>query len=97
MTDLIIFLLLALGVSHIWNYSKLFLKARNTAAKIPYIRYALICPECSSFWIGLFVAFFYNPLLVMPLWAGVKLSSILCGVISYIICTWIYRNNYLKE
>lgn len=87
---LISFILVSVGVSHLWSFSEIFRPVRNLVARIPYIRKPLICPECSSFWIGLFVSFFINPF-------NVFLGYIFCGVISYIICVYLYKNNFFKD
>jgi len=47
-----------------WSFSEVFAPIRNFVAKIPYVRKPLLCPECSSFWVGLFTCLFYNPLFV---------------------------------
>jgi hypothetical protein len=45
-----------------WSFSEIFSPVRNLVARIPYVKKPLICPECSSFWMGLLTSFFYNPL-----------------------------------
>ncbi len=60
--ELLTYVLLSLSVSFMWSFSEIFGPVRNLVAKIPYIRRPLLCPECSSFWMGLFVSLIYNPL-----------------------------------
>jgi hypothetical protein len=60
--DTILFLLLSVSVSQMWSFAKIFIPIRNIIAKIPFISRPLLCPECSSFWIGVAVSLFYNPL-----------------------------------
>ena len=69
-----------------WNFAEIFIPVRNFIAKIPYIRKPLLCPECSSFWIGLFFSFFYNPL------ASIfqHLSYIMCGSITHLFCAYFF-------
>jgi hypothetical protein len=72
-----------LGVSHLWSFSAIFVPIRNFVARIPYVRRPLICPECSSFWMGIGVSIFYMPFSHFNL-----INMILCGVISYGV--WIF-------
>lgn len=60
--ELLTYVLFSLSVSFMWSFSEIFGPVRNFVAKIPYIRRPLLCPECSSFWMGLGTCFFYNPL-----------------------------------
>jgi hypothetical protein len=60
--ELLTYTILGLSVSFMWSFSEIFAPVRNFIAKIPYIRRPLICPECSSFWMGILVSLFYNPL-----------------------------------
>jgi hypothetical protein len=83
--ELIAFILISVGIGHLWSFSEFFSKSRNFIAKIPYVRKPLICPECSSFWSGIFLSFFYNPF-------GLSILSIIyCGIISYICCVITYK------
>ncbi len=60
--DTIIYLICCLGVSYAWSDTDASTPFRNMVARIPYIRKPLLCHECASFWISLFVSLFFNPL-----------------------------------
>ena len=62
LSDIIVFLLLSVSVSQMWSFAKIFIPIRNMIAKMPLISKPLLCPECSSFWIGVATSLFYNPL-----------------------------------
>lgn len=62
LSNLFVYIILSLSLSFVWSFSEIFSPVRNFIAKIPYIRKPLLCPECSSFWVGLATCFFYNPL-----------------------------------
>lgn len=79
--DIVVYLLISLSLSQLWSHSKIFSYIRIFLVKIPLIRDALLCPVCSSFWIGLFVSLFLNPLL--PFFSNIIISSISCAVINY--------------
>ena len=66
--ELLTYVILSLGVSFVWSFSDIFAPVRNFIAKIPYIRRPLLCPECSSFWMGIFTSLFYNPLYLLALY-----------------------------
>ena len=86
LANLLVFILLSCGISHLWSYSEIFQKMRNLVAKIPYIRKPLICPECSSFWMGVFCCFFFNPFIYLNLF-----NIIFCGIITYISCVLLFK------
>lgn len=89
--ELLTYIILSLGVSFVWSFSDIFIPIRNFVAKIPYIRRPLLCPECSSFWIGLFTALFYN-----PLYYNLGLFSfIFCGLSTHFFACFLYKI-YLK-
>jgi hypothetical protein len=72
-----------------WSFSKIFNPVRNFVAKIPIIKYPLICPECSSFWIGLFVSLFlYTPFLIVT---NLYINSIILGLITHLFASFIYK------
>jgi len=62
LSNTILFLLLSVSVSQMWSFAKIFIPIRNIIAKIPLINRPLLCPECSSFWIGVATSLLYNPL-----------------------------------
>ena len=61
MTIFIIYLVVCLGVTYAWSDTEISTPFRNFVANIPYIRNALLCHECSSFWFSLAVSFLINP------------------------------------
>ena len=94
-SNLLIFLLISISISQLWSNSKICgYVRRKVILKIPIVRDALLCPTCSSFWVGIFVSLFFNPLVVvMPL----VISNIAESVINYAICGILYKNNILTE
>jgi len=62
LADILIFLLLSVSVSQMWSFARIFIPIRNIIAKIPWVHRPLLCPECSSFWVGVLVSLLYNPL-----------------------------------
>lgn len=83
--DVLTYLILSSSLAFMWNFAEIFIPFRNIIAKIPYIRKPLLCPECSSFWIGLFFSFFYNPLIYQLGY----LSYIMCGSITHLLTVYI--------
>lgn len=77
------YLLLSISTSYMWGFADIFKPVKNKISYIPYIRRALLCPECSSFWIGLLVSFFYNPLFL-----NIKLpflTNVFCGLVTHFV------------
>ena len=72
-----------------WSFSDIFKPIRNFISKIAYIRRPLICPECSSFWIGLSSSFLYNPIILDINIIGV--SNIICGLITHLVACFLYK------
>jgi hypothetical protein len=91
--DICSYLILALSVSFMWSFSEIFSPVRNFVAKIPYIRKPLICPECSSFWMGLLTSFFYNPLIEV---VGIP-SFAFCGLATHLFACFIYKLYFLMD
>lgn len=85
--NLLVYILLSLSLSFIWSFADIFVPVRNFIAKIPYIRRPLLCPECSSFWVGLLVSFLYNPLLnILNIF-----SYIFCGLVNHLFACFLYK------
>lgn len=59
--NIIIYLFITIGCSCLWSLSDIFIPIRNFIAKyIPNpFKKMLLCMECSSFWIGVFISFIY--------------------------------------
>jgi len=70
-----------------WSFSEIFSPVRNLVARIPYIRRPLICPECSSFWMGVFTSLFYNPIYSL---LGIA-SFVFCGLVTHLFACYLYR------
>lgn len=86
--ELLYFLCISLSFSVMWSFSSIFSVVRNIVSRIPYIHKPLICPECASFWIGLFSSFLYNPILLdldIPI-----LANIICGLITHLFSFFLY-------
>jgi hypothetical protein len=73
-----------------WSFAEIFKPIRNFVAKIPYIRRPLLCPECSSFWMGFGVSFFYNPLILNVL-NFTPFTNICGGLITHLIASVLYK------
>lgn len=87
--NLIVYILISVSASHLWSYSEIFASLRNRVAKTPLLNKFLLCPECSSFWIGIFSSIF----LINPF--NSLIGIIYCGFINYIICIFLYKKNIL--
>lgn len=75
----IIYLFLSLGVCYAWSDTDATQPLRNFVARIPYIRVPLLCHECSSFWISLFLTCFINPLEDYSIPIVSNILSAFCG------------------
>jgi hypothetical protein len=73
-----------------WSYSEIFNPVRIIISRIPYIRKPLLCPECSSFWVGFFASFLYNPVILDVDIIG--FSNIICGLITHLCAFYFYKN-----
>ena len=72
-----------------YSFSDIFLPIRNYISKIPYIRIPFLCPECSSFWFGLFTSFLYNPIILdysLPV-----ITNLFCGLTTHLFASYIYK------
>jgi hypothetical protein len=87
--NLLYYILISLSFSYIWSFADIFIPVRNFVARIPYIRRPLLCPECSSFWIGLFVSFLYNPLILDI--NVLFLTNICCGLVTHLFACFLYK------
>jgi len=85
--ELLTYVILGLSVSFMWSFSEIFSPVRNLVARIPYIRRPLICPECSSFWMGILVSLFYNPLFLL---LGFY-SYPFCGLVVHLFACYFYK------
>ncbi len=86
--ELLYFLCISLSFSVMWSFSSIFSPIRNLISRIPYIHKPFICPECASFWVGLFVSFLYNPIILdidMPI-----LGNIICGLVTHLFAFFFY-------
>jgi hypothetical protein len=88
--EILYFVCISLSFSVMWSYSEIFNPVRIIISRIPYIRKPLLCPECSSFWVGFFVSFFYNPVILDIEITG--LSNIVCALITHLFAFYFYKN-----
>ena len=87
--DLIYYVCISLSFAYIWSFAEIFVPVRNFVARIPYIRRPLLCPECSSFWVGLFVSFIYNPIILDI--NILFLTNICCGLVTHLFACILYK------
>lgn len=91
--DLLFFLVVCLAASYAWNDTEIGTVFRNFVAKIRYIRKPMLCHECSSFWISLFVSIFFNPLNnVMPI-----VSNIILAFAGFFVNLYFVRNKLIPH
>ena len=94
--DVLYFVCLSLSFSVMWSFSEIFRPIRNIVSRIPYIRKPLICPECSSFWIGFFVSFLYNPVILD--FNILIINNIVCGLLTHLFAFFLYgKKNSLEN
>lgn len=74
-----------------YSFSDIFNPIRNLIAKVPYIRRPFLCPECSSFWFGLFVSFLYNPIILN--FKFLFLTNIFCGLVTHLFACFLYKSD----
>lgn len=87
--NLLYYILISLSFSYMWSFADIFIPVRNFVARIPYVRRPLLCPECSSFWVGLFVSFLYNPLILDI--NVLFLTNICCGLVTHLFACFLYK------
>lgn len=90
---LLIYFIVSLGLTYGWSDTEASRPFRNLIARIPYIRKPLLCQECSSFWISLFLSLFINPLesITYP-----YISNILCAFAGFFVNLYFVRNHLIK-
>lgn len=94
--NLLYFLIISLSFSVMWSFSDIFSPFRNLISRVPYLRRALLCPECSSFWVGLMCSFFiYNPIEIK--FDFFIISNIICGLVTHLFAFLLYAKNEKKN
>ena len=93
--DVLYFVCLSLSFSVMWSFSEIFRPVRNIVSRIPYIRKPLICPECSSFWIGFFVSFLYNPVFLN--FDFLIIENIICGLLTHFFAFFLYDKKKIVD
>jgi hypothetical protein len=85
MLNLLIYLIVSLGCSCLWSLSEIFQPSRNFVAKYfpALFRKMLLCMECSSFWVGLFISLFIFPFPLLEVSPNFIINSICGGVSTY--------------
>ena len=87
--ELLYFLCLSISISYMYSFAGIFDPIRKIVNKIPYIRVPMSCPDCSSFWFGLFVSVFYNPIVLdisIPF-----LANLFCGTVTHLFASLLYK------
>jgi uncharacterized membrane protein len=85
---LFMYLFITTGCSYLWSTSEIFMPIRNFVAKnFPiFLRKMLLCMECSSFWIGVFISLFVLP---SPyphnMWNSFLIQAVCGGISTYLI------------
>jgi hypothetical protein len=98
--ELLAYLLITTGCSYLWSTSEIFMPVRNfVAKKFPiFLRKMLLCMECSSFWIGVFISFFIFPYpYSQNLWNSSFIQSISGGVSTYLIIKLLINFNLTSK
>lgn len=81
--SLLAFCLITMGAAYVWSYGEIFIPLRNFIAKfLGKFSKPFLCGECSSFWIGVIISLFLNPLNAITY---ILISNLFCGLISYIL------------
>ena len=93
MTIFIVYLMICLGITYAWSDTEIFVPMRNFIANIPYIHKALLCHECSSFWISLAISFFINPI---DEYTYFFISNIFCAFCGFFINLLFVRNKFVN-
>ncbi len=92
--EIIYFLIPSLGASFIWSFEEIFIGTKNFIAKyFGKFRKPFLCPECSSFWVGILFSFLFNPFLNYVQFYFI--TNILCGLSNYLFFKIIKK--YLYE
>lgn len=78
-----------------WSFAEIFKPIRNLVAKVPFIRRPLLCPECCSFWVGLFVSFLYNPIVLD--WNLGIITNICAGLVTHFFACFLYKTTTLVK
>lgn len=100
--QLIAYLIITVGCSFLWSTSEIFMPIRNLVAKyFPlFLRKMLLCMECSSFWIGIFISIlifpypypFYNNYLFSFL-----LQAVCGGISTYLVIKLLTNLNLISK
>lgn len=93
---LLTFIIISIAFSHMWSHSKILGPVRNIIARIPYIRVPLLCPECSSFWVGFAVSWIYNPFFGIPILGTIVLSNVVLGLVTHLFADPLYKKEILE-
>lgn len=80
-----------------WSFADIFAPVRNFVARIPFVRRPLLCPECSSFWIGFVISFLYNPLVLEGVFNVSPITNICCGLVTHLAACLLYKQLFHKE
>jgi len=92
--NIILYCIISLGLCYAWNDTDIARPLRNKIARIPHISNALLCHECSSFWVGLGLSCFINP---VDEYCYSPISNILSAFCSFFINLLFVRNQYISS
>lgn len=92
--SLFVFLLISLSITDLWTSSYIFSRLRNWISRLPYSK-VLICAECFSFWVGVFLSIVFDPLIGYSGLGHYYLSNIFCGALSFLISRLLYSKGIL--
>jgi hypothetical protein len=97
MLNLLIYLMITLGCSCLWSLSDIFMPLRNIVAKYfpTFLRKMLLCMECSSFWIGLFISLFIIEFPGFNFISNFIINSICGGVSTYLVVRILTHNKII--
>jgi hypothetical protein len=86
--SVVIFLLRSVSVSQMWSFARIFIPIRNIVARILFIRKPLLCPECSSFWIGVATSLLYNPLRGE---FNLIVATAFAGLLTHLVASYLFK------
>jgi len=96
---LIAYLIITVGCSYLWSTSEIFIPLRNLVAKYfpTFLRKMLLCMECSSFWIGVFISLFIFSYPYNNYWNSCAIKAICGGVSTYLIMKLLINFNLTNK
>lgn len=101
LVDIIVFFIISMSFSCMWNSSSIMVPIRNFVATnnfFIFIRTPMLCPECSSFWLALFLSFLWNPLETQNIgfFSYIVVSNITLGLINHMLANILYGKEIIN-